>query len=157
MDVNTQEKQNEDIRQRMVDIKEFRVAECPIDSPWIRPVRIHYQQDGEQKVWDVVRAHDSVSIIVFNTSRKKLVFVRQFRPAFFYTFVPEKLGTVDLEQYPPSLGLTLELCAGIVDKDKSIVEIARDELREECGYEAPAEAFKTIVTFRFVDDSSLFC
>lgn len=123
----------------------------------IRPVRIHYQQDGEQKVWDVVRAHDSVSIIVFNTSRKKLVFVRQFRPAFFYTFVPEKLGTVDLEQYPPSLGLTLELCAGIVDKDKSIVEIARDELREECGYEAPAEAFKTIVTFRFVDDSSLFC
>ena len=153
MDTNAQRKENENVRKRILDIQEFRVAECPPDSPWIRPARIHYQQDGEQKVWDVTRAHDSVSIIVYNTSSKKLVFVRQFRPSFYYTFLPEKRGTVDLEKYPLTLGFTLELCAGIVDKDKPLVEIARDELREECGFEAPPEAFKAITTFRSVSTS----
>lgn len=151
MGVKALEKQNENIRQRMLDVQQLRIAECPPDSPWIRPVRIYYQQDGEHKDWDVVRSHDGVSIIIFNTSRKKLVFVRQYRPAFFYTFLPEKHGSVDLKQYPPSLGLTLELCAGIVDKDKPLVEIAKDEVREECGYEAPTEAFKYIITFRCVN------
>ncbi|KAF3427659.1 hypothetical protein E2986_10362 [Frieseomelitta varia] len=153
MDIREQEKQNENIRQRMLDVQQLHITECPSDSPWIRPVRIRYQQDGEQKAWDVVRAHDGVSIIIFNISRKKLVFVRQYRPAFYYTFLPEKLGPVDLKQYPPSLGLTLELCAGIVDKDKSFVEIAKDEVREECGYEAPIEAFKYVITFRYVSTS----
>ncbi|XP_017879821.1 uridine diphosphate glucose pyrophosphatase-like [Ceratina calcarata] len=153
MDDKEQEKQNEIIRKRILDVQQIRVVECPSDSPWLRPVRMHYQQDGERKDWDMVRAHDAVSIIIFNTTRKKLVFVRQFRPAFFYTFVPEKRGPVDLQQYPPTLGVTLELCAGIVDKDKSLVEIARDEVREECGYEAPSEAFKYIITFRNVSTS----
>lgn len=153
MDVKAQEEQNENIRKRMLDVQQLRVAECPSDSPWIRPVRIHYQQDGQQRDWDVVRAHDGVSIVVFNTSRKKLVFVRQFRPAFFYTFLPEKHGPVDLKQYPPKIGLTLELCAGIVDKDKSLVEIAKDELEEECGYDAPLKAFEYVITFRYVSTS----
>nr|XP_033192718.1 uridine diphosphate glucose pyrophosphatase NUDT14-like [Bombus vancouverensis nearcticus] len=153
MDIKAQEKQNKNIRRRILDVQQLRIAECPSDSPWIRPVRIHYQQDGEQKDWDVVRAHDGVSIIIFNISRKKLVFVRQYRPAFFYTFLPEKQGPVDLKQYPPSLGLTLELCAGIVDKDKPLVEIAKDEVREECGYEVPTDAFKYVITFRYVSTS----
>ncbi|XP_053985364.1 uridine diphosphate glucose pyrophosphatase NUDT14-like [Hylaeus volcanicus] len=153
MDVKTQEEQNESIRQRMLDVKEMRVGECPSDSPWIRPIRIYYQHDGVQRDWDVVRAHDGVSIIVFNTTRKKLVLVRQFRPAFFYTYLPEKRGSVDLQRYPPTLGVTLELCAGIIDKDKPLVEIARDELKEECGYDAPAEAFKLITTFRYTSTS----
>ncbi|XP_043255763.1 uridine diphosphate glucose pyrophosphatase NUDT14-like [Colletes gigas] len=154
MDVKAQEKQNESIRQKMLDVRQMRIAECPSDSPWIRPVRIHYQHDGKERDWDVVRAHDGVSIIVFNTTRKKLVLVKQFRPAFFYTFLPEKRGSVDLERYPPTLGVTLELCAGIIDKDKPHVEIARDELREECGYDAPAEAFKYITTFSYVSTAS---
>lgn len=156
MDIEAQEKQNESIRRRMLDVKQMRIDQCPSNSPWIRPFRIHYQHDGEERDWDVVRAHNGVSIIVFNTSRKKLVFVKQFRPAFFYTFLPEKYGPVDLEKYPPTLGVTLELCAGIIDKDKPLVEIARDELREECGYDAPAEAFKHVITFRYVNDGSLF-
>ncbi|XP_029041322.1 uridine diphosphate glucose pyrophosphatase NUDT14-like [Osmia bicornis bicornis] len=153
MDVKEQEKQNENIRQRILDVEQIRIAECPSNSPWIRPVRIHYQQDGHQRDWDVVRAHDGVSIVVFNTSRKKLVFVRQFRPAYFYTFLPEKHGPVDLKQYPPRLGLTLELCAGIVDKDKSLAEIAKDELKEECGYDAPLNSFEYVITFRYVSTS----
>ncbi|XP_076284502.1 uridine diphosphate glucose pyrophosphatase NUDT14 [Lasioglossum baleicum] len=153
MDVTAQEKQNEIVRKKMLNVRDMRVADCPSDSPWIRPVRIYYEQNDEQRVWDVVRVHDGVSILIFNTSRKKLVFVRQFRPAYFYTILPEGHGPVDLEKYPLKLGLTLELCAGIVDKDKSLVEIARDELKEECGYEASAEALKLIKTYGYTSTS----
>ncbi|XP_076659378.1 uridine diphosphate glucose pyrophosphatase NUDT14 [Halictus rubicundus] len=153
MDVTALEKQNEIIRNKMLNVKDMKVADCPFSSPWIRPVRIYYQQNNEHRDWDVVRVHDGVSILIFNTSRKKLVFVRQFRPAYFYTTLPEEHGPVDLVKYPPQLGLTLELCAGIVDKDKSLVEIARDELVEECGYEVPAETLKLINTFGYTSTS----
>lgn len=153
MDTKEREARNESLRKRMCDVREIRVGECPTDSPWVRPVRIHYVQDGKRRDWDVVRAHDGVSIIAYNTSRKRLVFVRQFRPASYYTFLPEKHGPVDLERYPTSGGITLELCAGIIDKDKPLVEIAQDELREECGYEAPADKFTKVITFRYVSTS----
>ncbi|XP_078034992.1 uridine diphosphate glucose pyrophosphatase NUDT14 [Augochlora pura] len=153
MNVTSQEKQNEIVRKKMLNVRDMRIDDHPSNSPWIRPVRIYYQQDGEKKDWDAARVHDGVSILIFNTSRKKLVFVRQFRPAYFYTVLPEIHGPVDLEKYPPELGLTLEICAGIVDKDKSLVEIARDELREECGYEAPAEDMQLINTFGYTASS----
>lgn len=156
-DVVKQNARNEIVRKQMVNIKEIRIGEYPADSPWVRPVRIIYAQDGKEKNWDVVKFHDSVGIIVFNTTREKLILVRQFRPAAYYACLPDevrKMDKIDLKKYPPELGLTLELCAGIVDKDKPLVEIARDELREECGYEAPASAFRKIVTHRGVGSAA---
>lgn len=152
MDAVKQSRKNEIVREKILDIRKIKIGKYPIDSPWVKPVRIFYTQDGYEKVWDVVKSHDSVGIVVFNTTRKKLILVRQFRPAAYYACLPDKVEEIDLEQYPPSLGLTLELCAGIVDKDKPLVEIARDELREECGYEAPASAFTKIVTYRWKDN-----
>lgn len=144
----TQDERNKIVRKRMLDLRDIHVGEVPRDSPWLRSVRVHYTQDGRRKVWDVIRIHDSVSMIVFNTSRRKLVFVKQFRPAVYYTFLPESThNAIELDRYPATLGLALELCAGIIDKDKPLVEIARDELREECGYEAPVSAFKQISTY----------
>ncbi|KAH0947042.1 hypothetical protein HN011_001254 [Eciton burchellii] len=149
MNVTAQENRNQLVRKQMLDLKDVSVGKVPQDSPWLRSVRLQFTQNGRRKEWDVIRIHDSVSILVFNTSRKKLVFVRQFRPAVYYTFLPEYgvQDTVDLEQYPPTLGLSLELCAGIVDKDKPLVEIAREELQEECGYKVPASALKQISTY----------
>lgn len=152
MDAVKQSRKNEIVRKKILDIGKIRIGKYPTDSPWVKPVRIFYTQDGHEKVWDVVKTHDSVGIVVFNTTRKKLILVRQFRPAAYYACLPDKLEEINLERYPPSLGLTLELCAGIVDKDKPLVEIARDELREECGYEAPASAFTKIVTYRWKDN-----
>lgn len=40
---------------------------------------------------------------------------------------------------PASCGFTYELCAGIVDKSQPIVEIAKAEVLEECGYDVPLE------------------
>lgn len=48
----------------------------------------------------------------------------------------------------PSLGLTIELCAGIVDKTKSLEEIASDEISEEVGFDVPAEKLEKIAVFR---------
>lgn len=106
---------------------------------------------------DLVRAHDSVAIITFNTTRNKLVVVRQFRPAVYYGQIGEYLESlkgqpVDSEQlvakFPPKLAITRELCAGIVDKDLPMVEIAREELIEECGYEVPASRIEEVIRFR---------
>lgn len=54
---------------------------------------------------------------------------------------------IDSTKYPPALGITLEFCAGIVDKSKSVAETAREEVLEECGYDVPVENllhFKTV-------------
>lgn len=153
MNVTTGDSKSTTVREKMLDLRDVRVGEVPPDSPWTRTVRVHYMQDGRRKSWDVIRIHDSVSIVVFNASRGKLVFVRQFRPAVYYQYVLEQRDAIDVRRYPATLGLTLELCAGIVDKDKPLVEIAREELQEECGYEAPATAFTEIITYRYALDS----
>ncbi|KAJ8679062.1 hypothetical protein QAD02_014849 [Eretmocerus hayati] len=138
----------------MLNVSEIRIGPFPHDSPWLKPVKLMYTHDGKPREWTLVRSHESVSIVVFNISRKKLIFVRQFRPAAYYAKVPHNEETIDPKKFPPILGLTLELCAGIVDKNKTLVEIAQDELREECGYEAPISAFEKIITYRFISSSA---
>lgn len=53
-----------------------------------------------------------------------------------------------LKKYPVNLAITDELCAGIVDKSKPLIEIAREEIIEECGYDVPAERIETVMTYR---------
>lgn len=54
-----------------------------------------------------------------------------------------------IEKYPIKLAITSELCAGIVDKSKPLVEIAREEVLEECGYNVPVEHIELIMTYRY--------
>lgn len=53
-------------------------------------------------------------------------------------------------QWPPAtVGVTYELCAGLVDKPElSLEEIARQEVLEECGYDVPASKLKRITSYR---------
>ena len=44
-------------------------------------------------------------------------------------------------------GITTELCAGIVDKNKSLAEIATEEVFEECGYQL-SKPIEFVQTFR---------
>lgn len=61
----------------------------------------------------------------------------------------EDIGDViDTKKYPPSIGMTIELCAGIVDKYQSLVETARDEVVEECGYNVPLSSLQKVMTYR---------
>ncbi|XP_058450479.1 uridine diphosphate glucose pyrophosphatase NUDT14-like [Malaya genurostris] len=136
----------------MDDISDIHYGPLPPDSPYVKPFRFHYTQNGKAKSWDLLKVHDSVSIVIFNVSRQRLVFVKQFRPAVYHGLVSAEAGTdgtkIDLKKYPPSLAVTLELCAGIVDKPISWVEIAREEVLEECGYDVPVERLEEIISYR---------
>lgn len=101
-------------------------------SDFIKPKRISYLQEGERKLWDMVEVHDSVAVLLYHEERDALIVVRQFRP-------PVYLKNGD--------GFTYELCAGIVDKDKSLVEIAHEEIFEECGYYVPLEKIEKVTSF----------
>jgi len=58
---------------------------------------------------------------------------------------------IDTSVVPPCQACTLELCAGIVDKNVTLEEIARQELLEEVGYDVPVSKLEKIVSSRFVD------
>lgn len=50
---------------------------------------------------------------------------------------------------PAVVGVTYELCAGIVDKpDLSLEEIACGEVLEECGYRVPVTDLRRITSYR---------
>ncbi|XP_055902966.1 uridine diphosphate glucose pyrophosphatase NUDT14-like [Eupeodes corollae] len=135
----------------MENIEKVWLGPLPPDSPYVKPFRFYFVQNGVEKNWDLLKVHDSVAIIIFNTIRNALVFVKQFRPAVYHGVVTadgREFGEVDLKKFPPKLGVTMELCAGIVDKDKSWIEIAREEVLEECGYDVPVERIEEVLTFR---------
>jgi len=92
----------------------------PLQNPrFIEPVEIVYEQDGKAKRWEAVRAHDSVAILLYHPRREAFVLVKQFRPALYMQHGFEA---------------SYELCAGIVDKNKSLEQIAIEEVAEETGY-----------------------
>ncbi|KFP30047.1 Uridine diphosphate glucose pyrophosphatase, partial [Colius striatus] len=117
-------------------------------------------QNGTKKFWDFMRTHDSVSILIFNTSRQCFVVVKQFRPAVYMCEIercnPQAFKNQDEESFscledplPAVVGVTYELCAGIVDKpDLSLEEIACEEVLEECGYRVPVTDLRRITSYR---------
>lgn len=114
-------------------------------SMYIKPLSLTYDQNGKPHKWDFLTVHDSVAIILYNTTRNKLLMVKQFRPPVYIGSIPEKDRTefIDTEKYPASLGVTIECCAGIVDKNLSLAEIASEEILEECGYKVDANKLGT--------------
>ena len=72
--------------------------------------------------------------------------------AVYYNSIPaqDRVNTIDVDKYPASLGITLELCAGIVDKSKSLAEIAAEEMLEECGYKIDTiDRLEPVIQFRY--------
>lgn len=121
------------------------------ESRFVQPVSLEFKQNGKQRKWDMIKVHNSVIIVIFNITRQKMIFVKQFRPAIYYSTIPEEekqSGSIDTSKYLPSLGITLEFCAGIVDKSKSLAETAREEVLEECGYNVPVEKLQQFKTLR---------
>jgi len=99
-----------------IEIKGFSIIE---KAKYIKTKRMHYIQNGNEKSWEIAEVYDSIAILLINLDNKEIVLVKQFRPAVF-------LKNND--------GFTYELCAGLVDKDKSLEQIAKEEVIEECGY-----------------------
>ena len=124
------------------------------ESRFLTPMRMMYKQTGRSKMWDLMKSYSSVAVVIFNTDTDMFIFVKQFRPACYVhnaALIEGRLlsagDKIDTEKVPGHYGLTLELCAGIIDKELSEVEIAREEVKEECGYMVPVENFRRIIKF----------
>ncbi|XP_036405097.1 uridine diphosphate glucose pyrophosphatase NUDT14-like [Megalops cyprinoides] len=159
----------------MDQINNIQVVPCT-SSNHLKPFRVHYSQNGAKKSWDFMRTHESVSVLIFNTTSHCFILVKQFRPAVYVCEwerskpgrAEQKEGEAELEagpapeegeeqgetgaapDLPPvSAGVTYELCAGLVDKpDVSLEEIARQGVLQECGYDVPVTKLRRITSYR---------
>lgn len=120
-------------------------------SIYLKPYTMHFTQNGSKRTWDLLTVHDSVAIVLYNTTRNVLILVKQFRPAVYYGSIPiedrKEEGEVDIHKYPIENGITVELCAGIVDKKLPLTEIAKEEILEECGYDVPINKLEKIGSY----------
>jgi UDP-sugar diphosphatase len=105
----------------------------PLENPkFISTSLATFMHNGKIRDWEIVQAHDSVAILIYHKTKDAFVLVKQFRPAVY-------LNNND--------GMTVELCAGIVDKDLPLLRIAQEEIEEECGYTVSLDSIKKITSF----------
>lgn len=114
------------------EISNFSVSPLT-DSKFVKPVRLHYTQNGNKRSWEAVKSHDAVSILLYHEGKDSLLLVKQFRPP--------------VHMNHPEHTYTYELCAGIIDKEVSLEQIAKDEILEECGYDVALEEIRKIGSF----------
>ena len=100
---------------------------------FVKPILINYTQKGIKKKWEAVVSHDSVAILLWHKEKDAFVFVKQLR--------------VTVLNKNKMNGMMYELCAGIVDKDASNAQIAKEEILEECGYDVPLKNIQKISSF----------
>ncbi len=103
-----------------------------VDPKFISTSLARYEQNGIVKNWEIVQAHDSVAVLIYHREFNSFILVKQFRPAVY-------VNNRD--------GMSLELCAGIVDKEISLQQIAQEEIEEECGYAVALESVQKITSF----------
>ncbi|MEA1914735.1 MAG: NUDIX hydrolase [Campylobacterota bacterium] len=103
------------------------------ETHFVHPVKITYEQNGQPRVWEAVKSHDSVAVLLYHVQKQAFVLVKQFRPPVHLT--------------DSNFLFTYELCAGIVDKQCSLVQIAKEEIDEECGYNVPLHKIEKITSF----------
>lgn len=103
------------------------------ETNYIKPVKVKFTLNGVKKTWEAVRSHDSVAILLYHERKDAFLLVKQFR-------VPVYLND-------KSKTFTYELCAGLVDKNKSLEEIVIEEIDEECGYKVDIKNIQKITSF----------
>lgn len=114
------------------DISDFSIAPLS-DSKFVKPVRLNYTQNGNKRSWEAVQSHDAVSILLYHEEKDAFLLVKQFRPP--------------VHMNHPEHTFTYELCAGIIDKEVSLEQIAKDEILEECGYNVALDEIRKISSF----------
>ena len=106
----------------------------PLTNPnYIKPIMLNYTLKGQKKQWEAVITHSSVSILLYHIEKEAFILVKQLRPAVL------NANKTD--------GFMYEMCAGIIDKDASDAQIAKEEVYEECGYDIPVESLEKVTSF----------
>ena len=116
----------------MIQNKELKKVEIISEKPleqaqYIKTAMVEAKrEDGREIFWEMEKGHNSVHVLVDNIEDEFIEVVAQVR-------VPVKVN------FPETEGVCIEACAGLVDKDASIIQIAKEELEEEMGYDVPLE------------------
>jgi len=113
------------------NIKNFKLDVLK-NPKFIKTAFATYEQNDKEKSWEIVQAHDSVAVLLYHSTKDTFILVKQFRPAVY------------LNNHN---GMTVELCAGIVDKNLSLIQIAQEEIEEECGYRVKIDNIQKITSF----------
>lgn len=113
-------------------IRDFSISTLT-DNRYVRPVQLDYIQNGKARTWEAVKAHDSVAILLYHLGHQAFLLVKQFR--------------APVHMNHPQFTCTHELCAGIVDKNATLEQIAKEEILEECGYDVPLQNISKISSF----------
>jgi UDP-sugar diphosphatase len=100
---------------------------------FIKPIKINYTQNQKKKEWEAVISHDSVAILLWHRDKDAFVLVKQLRATVLNKNKKD--------------GMMYELCAGIVDKNATNAQIAKEEILEECGYDVPVKKLEKISSF----------
>ncbi|WP_404318096.1 NUDIX domain-containing protein [Malaciobacter canalis] len=103
------------------------------ETKFVHPVKITFEQDGKSRSWEAVKSFDSVAILLFHEEKNAFLLVKQFRPP---VYLNDKSKT-----------FTYELCAGLVDKNKDLNQIVKEEIDEECGYDVPLKNIEKVTSF----------
>ena len=100
------------------------------EAHFVQTALATYTQNGIDKSWEVIKSHDSVAILIYHKEQDAFILVKQFRPPVYRH---------------DGIGMSTELCAGIIDKELSIEQIAIEEIDEECGFEVSLENLERII------------
>jgi UDP-sugar diphosphatase len=102
---------------------------------FIKTELVTAERDGIQFKWERIKSHDSVHVIVYNLTTREFLFVKQVR-------IPVLCND------EISGGKIIECTAGLVDKEHTPQQIAKEEILEELGYNVPTESVHFIKTIK---------
>jgi len=117
---------------KKVEIKEIVENKEP---KFVKTELVKAERDGVPFLWERIKSHDSVHVLIDNMEAGEIIVVEQVR-------VPVLCNDASQD------GRVTEACAGLVDKDKGIAEIAREEILEECGFDVPLDGIKFLKTLK---------
>ncbi len=113
-------------------IENFRVEPLR-NGKYVKAYLANFTLNGEKKDWEVIKVGDSVAILIYNKTTNSFVLVKQFRPALYFNH---------------KLPYTIELCAGLLDKDGlSLEEVASEEILEETGFKVEPKELERVTSF----------
>jgi len=102
------------------------------DGKYISPKLAEFTLNGQKRDWELLRVGNSVAILIYNRDSNSFVCVKQFRPAVYFNH---------------NINYTIELCAGLLDKDCSLEQTAKEEILEECGFDVDVNRLEYITSF----------
>ena len=103
-----------------------------LTSPrYVKPYQISFDLCEKSVRWECIKAHDSVSVLLYHEDKDAFLLVKQFRPAVWFNL--QEGRELNLTQKGDE-GYTYELCAGLMDKGKSEEQTVIEEIAEETGF-----------------------